>query len=53
VGGEPGEVSITRSDPISTTPTATAIPLSTTSESSILSATGINRSVAPMKGSFV
>jgi hypothetical protein len=53
VGGDLGEVSMTGPDPMSTTPTATAMPSTTTSGSSSASATGVNRSAAPTKGSFV
>jgi hypothetical protein len=53
VGGDLGEVSMTGPDPMSTTPTATAMPSTTTSGSSSASATGMNRSAAPTKGSFV
>ena len=53
VGGDLGEVSMTGPDPMSTTPTATAMPSTTTSGPSSASATGMNRSAAPTKGSFV
>lgn len=53
VGGELGEVSMTGPDPMSTTPTATATPWSTTSGSAIATATGADRSAAPTKSSFV
>jgi hypothetical protein len=46
VGGDLGEVSMTGPDPMSTKPTATAMPSSATSGSSNVGATGVNRSAA-------
>jgi hypothetical protein len=51
VGGVLGEVSMTGPNPISTTPSATATPQSTTTGSSSAAVTGASRSVAPTNGS--
>jgi hypothetical protein len=53
VGGELGEVSMTGPDPMSTMPTANAIPSTTTSGSSSASITGVSRSAASTNGSSV
>jgi len=53
VGGDLGEVSMTGPDPMSTTPTATVMPSTTTSGSRSPAATGVKSGAAPTNGYLV